>query len=64
MTTDMFPGLFSFMPYHRVCTLSNTTGATSGAGTVYSSGSYEFTPSFSGIRITRSLDYICCDIIW
>ena len=31
MTTDMF--CLSFMTYHWVCDKSNTTGATSGAGT-------------------------------
>jgi hypothetical protein len=29
---------------------------TSGAGTVYPSGAPEFTPDFSGVRVTRSLD--------
>ena len=37
-----FQVLFSFFTYHRVCNQSNTTGATSGAGTAYPSG----TPSF------------------
>jgi hypothetical protein len=36
------------------------TGATSGAGTAYPSGAPEFTPGFSGDRITRSLAlYVC-----
>jgi hypothetical protein len=36
------------------------TGATSGAGTAYPSGAPEFTPVFSGVRVTRSLVlYIC-----
>jgi hypothetical protein len=43
------------MTYHRVCTLINTTGATSGAGTAYQSGAPELIPGFSGIRVTRSL---------
>jgi hypothetical protein len=30
-------------------------GATSGAGTAYPSGAPEFTPVFSGVRVTRSL---------
>jgi hypothetical protein len=34
------------MTYHRFCSLSNTTGATSGTGTVYSPGAHEFTPGF------------------
>ena len=41
--------------YYRVCNQINTTGATSGAGTAYPSGAPEFTPSFSGVRVTRSL---------
>ena len=38
-----FSVLFSFMTYHRVYNESNTTGATSGAGTAYPSGAHEFT---------------------
>ena len=35
-------------------------GVTSGAGTAYPSGSPEFTPGFSGVRVTLSLVlYIC-----
>jgi len=34
----------------RICT--NTTDANSGAGTAYPSGALEFTPSFSGVRVT------------
>ena len=30
-------------------------GATCGAGTAYPSGAHEFTPVFSGVRISRSL---------
>jgi hypothetical protein len=38
----------------------NTTGVTSGAGTAYPSGAPEFTPMFSGFRVTRSLVlYVC-----
>jgi hypothetical protein len=36
------------------------TGATSGAKTPYPSGAHEFTPVFSGVRVTRSLVlYVC-----
>ena len=35
--------------------MSNTTGATSGTGTVFSSGTHEFTPVFSRVHVTRSL---------
>ena len=38
-----YPVLSSFMTYHRVCSKSNTLGATSGAGTVYPSEAPEFT---------------------
>ena len=40
------PVLISFMTYHRVCSKSNTTGATYGAGTDYRPGAPEFTPGF------------------
>ena len=35
--------------------LCNATAATCGAGTAYSSGAPELTPSFSGVRVARSL---------
>ena len=35
--------------------MSNTTGTTIGTGTVFSSGTHEFTPVFSRIHVTRSL---------
>ena len=35
-------------------------GATSGAGTAYSSGASEFNPGFSGIRVTHSLVLCVC----
>ena len=55
-----FPVLSSFMTCHRVCNWINTTGVTSGAGIAYPSGAPEFTPVFSGVRVTRSLVlYIC-----
>jgi hypothetical protein len=38
----------------------NTTGATSGAGTAYHSGAHEFTPVFSGVRVTRSFVLCVC----
>jgi len=44
--------------YHRVCNWSNTTGASSGIGTTYPSGSHMSslrTPVFSGIRVAWSL---------
>ena len=45
----------SSMTYRRVYDWSNTTGATSGAGTAYPSWTPGFIPSFRGIRVTRSL---------
>ena len=50
-----FPVFSSFMTYHRISNNSNTTGATNGAGTAYPSGAPEFIPSFSGVRVARSL---------
>jgi hypothetical protein len=38
----------------------HTTGRTSGAGTVYPSGAHEFTPDFSGIRVTSPLVLCVC----
>ena len=34
------------------------TGITSGAGTGYPSGAPEFTPGFSGVRVTQSIFHI------
>jgi hypothetical protein len=55
-----FPVLSSFTTYYRVCNYINTTGATSGTGTAYPSGAPEFTPVFSGVRVTRSLVFCVC----
>ena len=41
-----FPVLSSFITYHRVCNLRNTTDATSGAGIAYPSAAPDFTPGF------------------
>jgi hypothetical protein len=41
-----------FMTHHRVCSKSNTTGDTNGAGTAYPSGAPKFTPV---VRVARSL---------
>ena len=41
--------------YHRGCNQINTTGATSGEGTAYISGTPEFTPVFSGVRQCYSI---------
>ena len=57
-----FPVFSPFMPYLRVCNKINPTGATKGAGTAYPSGAQEFTPVFSGIRVTRSL--VLCVSLW
>jgi len=43
------------MSYHLVCNYINTTDDTSGIGTAYPSTTPEFTPGFSGVRVTRSL---------
>ena len=39
-----------FLDFGRFCGHSNTTGLTSGAGTGYLSGAYEFTRCFSGVH--------------
>ena len=52
-----FPILSSFMTYHRACNWTNTTSVTSRTGTAYPSGARGFTPSFSGVRVTRF--YVC-----
>ena len=50
-----FPVLSSFMTYHLVCNQITTLCATSGTGTANPSGAPEFTPGFSGVRVTWSL---------
>ena len=35
-------------------------GATSGAGTPYPPGAHEFTPGFSGVRVSQSLALCVC----
>ena len=51
------PIISMFMTSHRLCNYINTTGATSGEGTAYTSGA---SPVFSGVRVTRSLVlYVC-----
>ena len=45
MFSDIIP-LEYLMTYHRLCNQNNTTGVTSGAGTVYPTGASEFTPNF------------------
>ena len=52
-----FPVLPFCMTYH-------TTGATSGAGTAYPSGTPQFIPIFSGVRVTRSLVCVVCSSIY
>ena len=41
------PVLSTFMTYHRVCHWNNSTGATSGGGTAYTSWAREFIPGFN-----------------
>ena len=53
------------MTYHRFFNKSSMTGATCGAGTVYSSGAQHLrsAPVFSGLRATRSLVFMfCCSL--
>ena len=58
-----FPVLSSFMTYHQVCNQINTAVATSGTGTVLSSGAPEFFPGFqwgSCYSILRLQFYVQC----
>jgi hypothetical protein len=43
------------MTYHRICEKSNTTGATSEAGTAYHCESPGFDSGFCGFRVAQSL---------
>ena len=43
------------MTYHRVCSKSNTTAATTGAGTVYPARAHEFISGFCGVRVVQSI---------
>ena len=54
------PVLSSFMTYHRVCNQINTTGVTSGTGTVYPPRHLSSPPVFSGVRVTQSLVLCVC----
>jgi hypothetical protein len=54
-----FPVLSSFMTYIRICNQTNTTGATSGAGTAYPSGASEFTPGFLWGSCYSVICFIC-----
>jgi hypothetical protein len=47
--------LSSFVTCQRICNKSNTTGATCGVGTAFSSRAPEFTPTFNRVHITRFL---------
>jgi len=54
------PVISSLITYHQVCSNSNTTGATSGAGTAYLSGASELTLGLCGVCVPRSL--VFCDV--
>jgi hypothetical protein len=54
-----FPVLSSFMTYYRIFNYINTTGVTSGAGTVYPSGAPEFTPCFKWGSCFSIFSFIC-----
>ena len=59
-TCKHFPILSSFMTYSRVCNYINTTGASSGERITYPSQWPEFSATFSGLRVTRSLVLCVC----
>jgi len=50
-----WPRICSACNHYRICNKSNKTDITSGAGAAYPSGSPEFTPFLSGVRVARSL---------
>jgi hypothetical protein len=52
--------LITLLAYHLDCNKSNTTGVTSGTGTTYPSSAHEFTPVFSGVRVTRFIASCVC----
>ena len=54
---------FFLMTYHRVFNWSNTTVATSGAGSSYPSGAPEFTPSFQWSSCCSVFSFQC-DILY
>ena len=43
------------MTYHRVCSKSNSTDATSGAGIAHPTEAHEFISSFNGVPVAQSL---------
>jgi hypothetical protein len=51
---------FNITSWNVVFWCTALTGATSGAGTAYTSGAPEFSPVFSGVRVTRSLVLCVC----
>ena len=55
-----YPVFSSFMTCYRLGSQINTTGVTSEAGTAYTSEASDFTPGFSGVRVTRSLVLFVC----
>jgi hypothetical protein len=54
-TINLLP--FSFMTYYRVCSKSNPTNATSGAGIAHPTGVHEFISGFSGVPMLEATFY-------
>ena len=55
--------LMSIYTYNYIMIQYNTMGATCRAGTAYHSGASEFTPSFGGVLVARSVVFcvmLCC----
>ena len=50
------------MTYQLICSKSNITDATSGAGTAYFSEKLGFTFGFSGVRVAQSLVFLSDDL--
>ena len=59
-----WPRIWStFMTYHWVCSWSNTTGATSGAGTAYPSGAPSSPPVFLRGLCCSFFSFLCSGLL-
>ena len=51
---------FDCVSVRFICSFnSNTTGVTCGAGTTNTSEAHQFIPGFGGVRVARSLEFLC-----
>ena len=49
----------SLYSHYTLYTVTQRVRLTSGAGCAYPSGALGFIPDFSGVRVTRSLSFLC-----